>query len=252
MGVSPACDFAALKRAYYQRAKECHPDRFPGRSEKGEEFRQLVEAFDILSDPARRKRFDEMREGTADSPPLYFGDDPESVMDTLADDTLEELIVGNTFPPNSSLRTLFLDLEQTERFLLYREARNRAYAGYSPHARELFGRLVKYSPNNILFHYYLACAHRKCGDFRQASNHHRICLQLGAGRSPPQRLTRIHRELRQCQDRLGGLHGRWGRLLNRPSDSPDATPAEQMRRKLSVDLGRVHRRRRKQRKRLRP
>jgi len=49
------CEFAALKKAYYRRARECHPDRFGNDPDKAEEFKAVVEAFVTLSDPEKRR-----------------------------------------------------------------------------------------------------------------------------------------------------------------------------------------------------
>ena len=51
LGVETDCDFASIKKAYYRRVKECHPDLFGGSKSKEEEFKFLVLAFDVLSDP---------------------------------------------------------------------------------------------------------------------------------------------------------------------------------------------------------
>ena len=58
LGVPSTADFAAIKRAYYRRAKECHPDRFQNSPVKTREFQILVEAFDTLSDGLKRRRYD--------------------------------------------------------------------------------------------------------------------------------------------------------------------------------------------------
>ena len=58
LGVSATVNFAGLKRAYYARARECHPDLFGNSPAKTREFQMLVHAFDILSDPEKRKRYD--------------------------------------------------------------------------------------------------------------------------------------------------------------------------------------------------
>ena len=47
LGVSATANFAGLKRAYYARARECHPDLFGNSPVKTREFQILVHAFDI-------------------------------------------------------------------------------------------------------------------------------------------------------------------------------------------------------------
>ena len=59
LGIAPDCDFAAIRKAYYRRAKECHPDLFGNAPEKAEEFKRLVMMFDTLSDPGKRRAYDE-------------------------------------------------------------------------------------------------------------------------------------------------------------------------------------------------
>ncbi len=62
LGVDPAADLDEIKKAYRRKALECHPDR-------GGSHDQMVavnEAWEILSDPDRRRRYDKVRGGTAD------------------------------------------------------------------------------------------------------------------------------------------------------------------------------------------
>ena len=49
LGVNPQCDFATMKKAYYKRAKECHPDRFANAPGKVEEFKQLALVSTIVA-----------------------------------------------------------------------------------------------------------------------------------------------------------------------------------------------------------
>jgi len=238
--VAPTADFSALKRAYYRRAKECHPDRFPGRPEKEEEFRLLVEAFDVLSDPISRRSFDRLHPHLSSDGelPFVFTDDSSSVMDTVADDILEELIVGNTVPRNTTLQTLLLDLGRTEKFCLYREAKTFFFSGKFRHACELFSRATMGSPNNILYRYYLARSLTRLGRVKAAREHLEIALQFGAMRHPPQRLARIRRELQRLR-REGGLLQRWsGRQLPEPDLTDDSADA-QMRRQLARAMMRL-------------
>ncbi|UKI33949.1 MAG: J domain-containing protein [Lentisphaeria bacterium] len=107
LGVSATANFAGLKRAYYARARECHPDLFGNSPVKTREFQILVHAFDILSDPEKRKRYDA---SLMEEPLPLRKSGP--LMDSEADDILEELIVGNNVPPETSLATLLADLEK--------------------------------------------------------------------------------------------------------------------------------------------
>ncbi len=121
LGVPSTADFAAIKRAYYRRAKECHPDRFQNSPVKTREFQILVEAFDTLSDGLKRRRYDISRLDEEEQLRTRQLRKQQPVMDSEADDILEELIVGNDAPPETSLATLLADLEKTEIFMKYRE-----------------------------------------------------------------------------------------------------------------------------------
>lgn len=121
LGVPSTADFAAIKRAYYRRAKECHPDRFQNSPAKTREFQILVEAFDTLSDGLKRRRYDISRLDEEEQLHTRQLRKQQPVMDSEADDILEELIVGNDAPPETSLATLLADLEKTEIFMKYRK-----------------------------------------------------------------------------------------------------------------------------------
>ena len=93
LGAEQDADFQALKKAFYRRAKECHPDLFNNSAAKTEEFKLLVAAFDILSDPDKRRRYDssinteEQRKAEKPTAPSTLS--KYSVMDSEADDILE-------------------------------------------------------------------------------------------------------------------------------------------------------------------
>ncbi len=235
--VSADADFKTLKKAYYRRAKECHPDLHNGCSCKEEEFKLLVEAFDVLSDPITRREFDarlrHQRETTAaDAEIFHFETNSKAIMDTLADDILEELIVGNTIPRNTTLQTLMLDLENTERFCLFREAKTCYYAHHYRHARALFERAVKASPSNIIYRYYLGKTLIRLKNVRSGRKELEAALQLGAARRPPQRLRRIRHELSQYRDQRQKLLARWHKRLFGEAERQSEVSAESMRQKL--------------------
>lgn len=57
MGIPATADDDTIKKAYRTLAKQYHPDRNPGDKEAEEKFKQVTEAFDILSDPVKRAEY---------------------------------------------------------------------------------------------------------------------------------------------------------------------------------------------------
>ena len=62
-----------LRAAYRKLAKALHPDFNPGDKQAEERFKKVASAYDILSDPAKRKRFDhgEIDAAGNERPPQY-------------------------------------------------------------------------------------------------------------------------------------------------------------------------------------
>lgn len=59
LGVDRGADDAAIKKAYRQLAKKYHPDANPGDKEAEQKFKEASEAYAILSDPEKRKQYDQ-------------------------------------------------------------------------------------------------------------------------------------------------------------------------------------------------
>ena len=58
LGVPRNATEEEIKRAYRKGAKECHPDANPNDPSAEERFKELSEAYAILSDPQKRQQFD--------------------------------------------------------------------------------------------------------------------------------------------------------------------------------------------------
>jgi len=240
MHVAATCSFDDLRKAYRLLAKQCHPDLFDNDPRKTEQFQILVHAFDILSDPESRAEYDRRMLFTESPQPTgHFR--TRSIMDTVADDILEEMVVGNDVPPNATLKTLMLDLAHTERFIMFRQAKTFFFQGHFKPCYKLCGKLVSLSPDNILYHYYLAESARLLGKHSRASRHYRICLQIGICRNPPQRLLKIRCHYRDMQQKKGWL-GKIIAWFIGSEPEPEITEEDKMRIILEESFNRVFKR----------
>src|ERR671935_1946614 len=63
LGVSRTASADDIKKAYRKLARKYHPDINPGNKEAEERFKDISFAHDVLSDPEKRKLYDEFGEG---------------------------------------------------------------------------------------------------------------------------------------------------------------------------------------------
>lgn len=61
LGLTKTADMETIKKAYRRLAKECHPDAYPGDQKAEERFKQITEAYAVLSDVEKRKEYDRER-----------------------------------------------------------------------------------------------------------------------------------------------------------------------------------------------
>lgn len=62
LGVSKDIPQKDIRSAYRKRAKEFHPDLHPNDAKAKAKFQALNEAYDVLSDPNKRKKYDQYGE----------------------------------------------------------------------------------------------------------------------------------------------------------------------------------------------
>ncbi|MDT4915597.1 MAG: molecular chaperone DnaJ [Pseudonocardiales bacterium] len=61
LGVTKEAPPADIKKTYRKLARELHPDKNPGDAKAEARFKEVSEAYDVLSDPTKRKEYDEAR-----------------------------------------------------------------------------------------------------------------------------------------------------------------------------------------------
>ncbi len=59
LGLSRAATAEEIKKAYRKKALECHPDRNPNNPKAEAQFKQVSEAYEVLSDEGRKKLYDQ-------------------------------------------------------------------------------------------------------------------------------------------------------------------------------------------------
>src|SRR6185295_3825064 len=59
LGVQRSATEIEMKKAYRQMAMKFHPDKNPGNKEAEDKFKEAAEAYDVLSTPQKKQRYDQ-------------------------------------------------------------------------------------------------------------------------------------------------------------------------------------------------
>src|SRR3989475_1712108 len=73
LGVPETATTDEIKKAFRRLAKQHHPDRNPNNPQAVERFKEINEAHDVLSDPDKRKKYDQLRRYGAYAGPGRYG-----------------------------------------------------------------------------------------------------------------------------------------------------------------------------------
>ena len=121
LGVPKSATLEEIRMAYRKKAQKAHPDK--GGSES--EFRQLQQAYDILSDPERKARYDQTGE-THQGPTLesqalsYVAALLPKILDSVLDASRLPLIDKLKEAANADIARMKADKQQGERIVAKR------------------------------------------------------------------------------------------------------------------------------------
>lgn len=90
LGVSHDANAAQIKKAYYKLALELHPDKNPNNPEAEAKFKKVSAAYQTLSDPETRRRYDEHGSDGIDQPEI----DPVQLFSMMFGSELFEHLIG--------------------------------------------------------------------------------------------------------------------------------------------------------------
>lgn len=98
LGVSKSATPEEIKKAFRKKAIELHPDKHAGDKKKEEQFKEINEAYSVLSDPEKRKRYDQF--GTIDN---------AGGMATDINDILKEMFGGGMMGGGGGTFSVFMN-----------------------------------------------------------------------------------------------------------------------------------------------
>ena len=83
LGVSPDADDAEIKKAYRKLARANHPDQHPGDEAAEQRFKEIGEAYQVLSDAEDRQQYDAIRQMAAGGARFSAGGGSGGPLDAL-------------------------------------------------------------------------------------------------------------------------------------------------------------------------
>jgi len=123
LGVAKTATEKELKQAFRKLARKYHPDVNPGDKSAESKFKEINEAYEVLGDPAKRKKYDELGAnwrayeqagaGAGGFDPSQFSGGPWNVNQggggfrTMTEDEVREMFGGESSPFSDFFQTFF-------------------------------------------------------------------------------------------------------------------------------------------------
>lgn len=111
LGVSRNATDSEIKKAFRQLALKYHPDRNPGDKEAEEKFREINEAYSVLSDPQKRAQYDQYGRVLDNNQGFSADDFGFSVFEDLFGDTFGSFFGGSTRSRNRPKKGSNIEME---------------------------------------------------------------------------------------------------------------------------------------------